>query len=275
MSNERFLVKAPSTGNRTSKNKVKKTIALTSVVAIATLSGFLLFKDRGNQSEEANSDSHPTLSLKQDVSLSGSGESSSKLSATESQLSPQPVPELLSTVEDLLSKQEIEGLRDSDGNLPQGLPVVAAPSDQVLDDPRDFGGAIIPKSDVGTFVPGLMVEAFVEAGTASGKLIPNQNGVFPTIIIEPNGTAEVTLAYPDSKEGDVVTLNCPDGGTINGEPYLSHELGKDLSLSFTWQGNDDLGSFTVTSIANDGLDEKSLSFWSGPRAYADASAVTR
>ena len=275
MSDERFLVKAPSTGNRTSKNKVKKTIALTSVVAIATLSGFLLLKDRGNQSEEANSDSQPTLSLKQDVSFSGSGESSSKLSATESQLSSQPVPELLSTVEDLLSKQEIEGLRDSDGNLPQGLPVVAAPSDQVLDDPRDFGGAIIPKSDVGTFVPGLMVEAFVEAGTDSGKLIPNQNGVFPTIIIEPNGTAEVTLTYPDSKEGDVVTLNCPDGGTINGEPYLFHELGKELSLSFTWQGNDDLGSFTVTSIANDGLDEKSLSFWSGPRAYADASAVIR
>ena len=252
---------------------MKKTIALTSVVVIATLFGFLILKDRGEQSEKISSDSQPALSLKRDVSLSS--KSLSKLSVTDSQLSSQPIPGLLSTVEELLSKQEIENLRDSDGNLPQGLPVVAAPSDQVLDDPRDFGGAIIPKSDVGTFVPGLMVEAFVEAGTDSGKLIPNQNGVFPTIIIEPNGTAEVTLAYPDSKEGDVVTLNCPDGGTINGEPYLSHELGKDLSLSFTWQGNDNLGAFTVTSIANDGLDEKSLSFWSGPRAYADASAVTR
>ena len=123
---------------------MKKIIALTSVVVIATLSGFLILKDRGEQSEKISSDSQPALSLKRDVSLSS--KSLSKLSVTDSQLSSQPIPGPLSTVEDLLSKQEIENLRDSDGNLPQGLPVVAAPSDQVLDDPRDFGGAIIPKS---------------------------------------------------------------------------------------------------------------------------------
>lgn len=164
---------------------------------------------------------------------------------------------------------------DAEGLMPQGHSVVAVPAEQVMDDPRDHGGAIIPGPHSGTYVPGLQVEASISAGTQSGTLTPNQNGVFPTVVIIPNGTAKVTLNYPELKEGDEIWLNCPDGGTVDGEPYLSRKLGKGGSLSFTWRGNDDLGEFTVTSLANSGADEKSLSFWSGPRGYADAAIVPR
>ena len=51
--------------------------------------------------------------------------------------------------------------RDPDGNLPQGEPVLPAPADQVLDDPRDQGGIIIPLSNTGIYVPGEKAELSV------------------------------------------------------------------------------------------------------------------
>lgn len=105
----------------------------------------------------------------------------------------------------------VEG-RAPDGSLPQGEPVLAAPKDQVLDDPRDHGGIIIPTSNTGIYLPGEKVALSVKSGKKNGSLTPNQNGAFPMMVIVPNGKAELKLTYADLPVGTKIDLFCADGG---------------------------------------------------------------
>lgn len=139
----------------------------------------------------------------------------------------------------------VEG-RAPDGSLPQGEPVLAAPKDQVLDDPRDHGGIIIPTSNTGIYLPGEKVALSVKSGKKNGSLTPNQNGAFPMMVIVPNGKAELKLTYADLPVGTKIDLFCADGGTINGESKLSTELDAAGSVTVTWQGNKNLGYHSVT-----------------------------
>lgn len=169
----------------------------------------------------------------------------------------------------------VEPIKAPKDEPPQGEPVLKVPSDQVLDDPREFGGVIIPRSNSGIYVPGLKAEMSISSGAKSGRLSPNQVGAFPTVVIIPNGKAEVTLSYPELSEGTEVKLYCPDGGTIDGEASSTRKLSGGGTLSFEWEGNDNLGRHTVHCVAGPNEDEKVISFWVGPRAYADASSVPR
>ena len=150
-----------------------------------------------------------------------------------------------------------------------------APADQVLDDPRDSGGIIIPRSNAGIYTPGLKAGLSVTSHGKSGDLTPNQEGVFPMMVIVPNGTAQLALSYPELEEGTEVKLYCPDGGTIDGEAKATRTLASGGRVSFEWAGNDNLGRHSVHCIVGPQADEKVISFWVGPRAYADASAVPR
>lgn len=163
----------------------------------------------------------------------------------------------------------------SDREAPQGRPVVDVPADQVLDDPREYGGVIIPRSNRGVYVPGLKAEMSISSAKKSGELTPNQEGAFPTVVIIPNGEATITLSYPELSEGSLVKLYCPDGGTIDGEASATRILDGTGRLSFQWEGNSNLGRHTVHCFAGPNDDEKVISFWVGPRAYADASSVPR
>lgn len=144
-----------------------------------------------------------------------------------------------------------------------------------LDDPREHGGAIIPESTTGTFVPGLEAQATVTIADKSGVLTPNQMGGFPQIVVTPNAVAQVTLSYPTLSPGDPIQLAAPDGGLINGESGQRMVLDESSSISFKWQGNDNLGRFIVVLQAGPDQDYKTLNFWSGPRAYSDASTIDR
>lgn len=159
--------------------------------------------------------------------------------------------------------------------VPQGEPVLEVPADQVLDDPRAYGGVIIPRSNSGIYVPGLKAEMVISSSDKSGQLTPNQTGAFPTVVIIPNGKAEITLTYPELGQGTEVKLYCPDGGTIDGEPSTTRSLSGSGALSFEWEGNDNLGRHTIHCVAGSEEDLKVISFWVGPRAYADASALPR
>lgn len=163
--------------------------------------------------------------------------------------------------------------RDPEGNLPQGEPVLAAPAEQVLDDPRDHGGIIIPHSNSGIYVPGEKAELSITSGTKSGTLTPNQNGTFPLIVIIPEGKAEITLTYPDLQAGTKIDLFCADGGTINGEGKLSTTLDTSQSITVSWQGNRNLGYHSIAAFAGPSHDEKIVRFWVGPRGFADTNAA--
>lgn len=120
-----------------------------------------------------------------------------------------------------------------------------------------------------------MATATVTVGSKSGTLTPTQRGVFPTVVIVPNGSAKITLSYPELGAGDPVYLDCPDGGTIDGEVGKTLHVDASGSVEFVWRGNSNLGSHSVCCVAGPQNDEKTISFWVGPRAYADASAIPR
>ncbi|MGD7652847.1 MAG: hypothetical protein ACQCXQ_06510 [Verrucomicrobiales bacterium] len=162
-----------------------------------------------------------------------------------------------------------------DGSMPQGTEVLPASSTETLGDPAEHGGVIIPSRNSRSWVPGLQATATVKVGRKSGSLTPSQRGIFPEIVIVPNGRADITLTYPELDSGEIVHLDCPDGGTIDGDVGKSFQTNAARSVSFTWQGNSNLGRHSICCVAGPDSDEKTISFWVGPRAYADASSVPR
>lgn len=195
-----------------------------------------------------------------------------------------PVPKPIEKNEDKVVAQDTESATAApdfpvvpapDGSMPQGEKILPAAATDTLGDPAKHGGVIIPRSNPISRVPGLRATATVKVGRKSGSLTPSQRGVFPEIVIVPNGTVEITLTYPDLDAGQTVHLDCPDGGTIDGEVGKSFQTNAAHSVSFTWQGNHNLGRHSVCCVAGPDSDEKTISFWVGPRAYADASSVPR
>ncbi|MDB4265518.1 hypothetical protein N9891_02075, partial [bacterium] len=163
--------------------------------------------------------------------------------------------------------------RGPDGSLPQGEPVLPAPSDQVIDDPRDHGGIIIPLSNKGVYVPGEKAELTVTSGEKSGVLTPNQNGNFPMMVIIPFGKASLSLSYPNLPSGSDITLTTPDGGLINGERDLVATLDQSGSIKVKWEGDHNLGHHTIVAKAGPRGDRKIVRFWVGPRSFADSSSA--
>lgn len=206
---------------------------------------------------------------------------------TKSETSPEPlekaqIPEAQTTIAKAPVESSDEGpLERPPVSLPgepeiPSIATFAPPAGaDTLDDPREHGGAIIPVSPTGTFVPGLAVQATVTIAGQSGALTPDQMGGFPQIVVTPNAVAQVTLSYPTLSPGDPIQLATPDGGLINGESGQTMTLDQNSSVSFQWEGNDNLGRFVVVLQAGPDEDYKTLNFWSGPRAYSNASTIDR
>lgn len=251
---------------------MKKTFAIISATFLVLLALFFAFKF--NASDElseklANSDQKTSESsierdtktkIRPEKSVTTAEDEADSLSKTESQKKhPEP------------PAAEV----DPDGNLPQGREVVAVPDNQVSDDPREQAGVIIPASPFNAMVSGMMAEMTISVGKKSGTLTPMQSGAFPTVTIVPNATAEIVLSYDDLGEGDRIHLDCPDGGKVNGEVGTTLLADANGSVKFTWQGNDNLGTHSVISMAGDSGDEKTIVFWVGPRGYANETSVPR
>ena len=211
-------------------------------------------------------------------SASGASTSGTSASPVGSGSSPQRRSQAPSSTPDTVTstdayQQALAEARAPDGSLPQGEPVLPAPSDQVLDDPRDQGGIIIPQSNKGIYVPGEKALLAVTSGEKSGNLTPNQNGTFPMMVIIPDGQAQLTLTYPDLPAGSKIDLYAPDGGTIDGETKLAGTLDSSSSITVAWQGNENLGYHSVAAFAGPAADEKVVRFWVGPRALAETSSA--
>lgn len=170
-------------------------------------------------------------------------------------------------------KQALADATGPDGSLPQGSPTLAPPKGQTLDDPRDQGNIIIPRSNTGIYVPGEKAFLEISAYKKSGQLTPNQNGSFPMMVVIPYGEVALTLSYPELQEGAKITLFTPDGGLINGERELVTTLDKSGSVKVDWKGDQNLGHHTIVAKVGPRRDRKIVRFWVGPRGLADAESA--
>lgn len=240
---------------------------ITFPIIIALLVGLVLVLIRNSKDATSSADSRmssdpvPTKSLKsdqQDPANNSSDRTSRK--ATEQPLNAKTV-KATAAYQEAVAEATAEG-----GPLPQGEPIVEVSSVETIDDPKEFGGIIIPESVQGIYVPGEQAVLDISAYGKSGTLTPNQVGRFPVMVVVPDGEVALTLSYPDLAEGTSVSLYCADGGLIDGESKLSGTLDANRSIKVSWTGNHNTGYHSVASFVGD--DEKLVRFWVGPRALA-------
>lgn len=170
--------------------------------------------------------------------------------------------------------------RSADASGPTGSPLSASRSEEDparinLSIPPDkvrwpvpAKGEIVKRGPVDpTRVVGEMVSARVTPTSSPGaktvELLPNFEGQFPPVYVEPSSISDVTLFFPESQPGDRILAQMEDGGMIDGSEYVKDGLlDENRLLHFTFTTTDHPGSFKVT-IRKDN-DQKTMEFWVGP-----------
>ena len=71
------------------------------------------------------------------------------------------------------------------------------------------------------------------------------------------------MGYPGGAEGDLVTIQSEDGGTLaGGKTVIQAHLDANRQVRFPFNSTQEGGIYRVT--LRNGFDEKRLEFWGGP-----------
>lgn len=95
---------------------------------------------------------------------------------------------------------------------------------------------------------GPKLTADVETSTARYiNLRPNEMGLMPSLNVKPEDEIEVSLSLPESKPGETIYLELPNGGEFPGESLrgMTLEVGRERSVSFHFTASALRGHCTV------------------------------
>jgi hypothetical protein len=118
--------------------------------------------------------------------------------------------------------------------------------------PRDGNKRVIDPMASWTESPpwpeGPKLTADVETSTARYiNLRPNEMGLMPSLNVKPEDKIEVSLSLPESKPGETIYLELPNGGEFPGESLrgMTLEVGRERSLTFHFTASELRGHCTV------------------------------
>jgi len=112
----------------------------------------------------------------------------------------------------------------------------------------------------GGFIPSPPATASVNVNGQSYTLKPNQIGNFQRITVAPSSSIDLSVAFPKSQPGDVVSVQAEDGGSVNdGGIATPMPLDDKKALNFNFKTTSQPGIYRVT--LRNGADVKRLQFW--------------
>ena len=110
---------------------------------------------------------------------------------------------------------------------------------------------------------GARAVAKVNVKGSETKLLPDQNGEFARVLIDPRETVAVQLSFPEGAPGQQITVQVADGGVLDGKaPGKALKLDDSKNITFSFRANEDPGLYRV--LVSKGGDVRQLNFWVGP-----------
>ena len=146
-------------------------------------------------------------------------------------------------------------------NISEAKPIIAVPSSPSPSlDTTDTSSSSGRRPD---YLGGQEATASINAGGKKYQFSPNQGGCFGRVVIEPNATVNVKIAYPQAAANDPIIVESVDGGALdNGQSVKTTQLDETRGISFGFKSGVQEGIYRVT--LRQGSDLKQIDFWVGP-----------
>ncbi len=106
--------------------------------------------------------------------------------------------------------------------------------------------------------------AVVTAAGVTSTLAPNEEGVFPRLLMSANQSASVSVTFTVGAPGDKVAIAVLDGGSVDGKGVQIATLNNKLQVTFNFATTTNEGLYRVGIRTAQGL--LTLQFWVGPES---------